>query len=364
MPLEGIKNLLNYQFQSLKRGRRFFRFCFVNYYKYLICILFENQTITVNEMKVLIWMDIEGISGINDPETGFSDDNYKHLATAEINSAISGLKKGGVTEIDIFDGHGMGNNLILEDLDKTANYLGGGWMYTLADLIRSEKLKEYDAMALIGLHAQEGYKDGFIAHTNSGFTALRMNGKSIGEIQQAAWLFGYFGVPTILVSGDEAAIKESIHFFPDIAAVSVKKKEGDKFVCFPLEEVYSELEEKAFEKISKIKEIKPYSLSGPITVEILYSFAKSAEDMIIFPGYEKKDERTVVYEAKDFIEAFWAYHGFRIVLTDLMKEFYNRILLQVEKEFELEENEKYKKIRKDVFDEMLEKRIQFPEVEF
>lgn len=315
-------------------------------------------------MKVLIWCDIEGISGIDDPETGFTDENYKHLATAEINAAIKGLKKGGVKKVDIFDGHGMGGNLIIDDLDDIADYLGGGWMYTLADLIRTEKLKDYDALVLIGLHAQEGTKDGFIAHTNSGFTALRINEKPVGEIHQAIWLLGYFGVPTLLVSGDEAAIRETEHFFPEIATVSVKKKEEDKFVCFPLEDIYTQLEEKTSVKIMNLKNIKLHSLTGPIDVEILYSFAKSADDMIIFPGYEKKDERTVIYKANDYLEAFWAYHGFRVVLTDLMKEFYNRILLQVEKEFELKDDDKYKKIRKDIFDDMLNKRIQFPEIEF
>lgn len=315
-------------------------------------------------MKVLIWCDIEGISGIDDPEKGFSDENYKHLATAEINATIRGLKKGGVIEIDIFDGHGMGNNLILDELDEAATYLGGGWMYTLADLIRLNKLGAYDALILIGLHAQTGVKDGFIAHTNSGFTALRLNGQPIGEIQQAIWLLGFFEVPTLLVSGDDAAIKETKHFFPDIATVSVKKKEDDKFVCFPLEEIYVQLEEKTYEKITKLKDIQPYNLSGPIDVEILFSFSKLADNMIILPGYEKKDERTVIYKAKDYLEAFWAYHGFRNVLSDLMKEFFNRILQKVEKEFNLEENEKYKKIRKEVYEDMIEKQIQFPEIEF
>ncbi|NPD88597.1 MAG: hypothetical protein HGN29_07725 [Asgard group archaeon] len=315
-------------------------------------------------MKVLIWIDIEGVSGIDDPDTGFKDNNYKHLITAEINAAIKGLKSAGVIQVDIFDGHGMGDNVILEDLDEIASYLGGGWMVTLAELIRSEKLGNYDALVLIGLHAQEGTIDGFIAHTNSGFTVLRMNEKPIGEIEQAAWLAGYFGVPTILVSGDDAAIKEANHYFPDIATVSVKKKEGDKFVCFPLKEIYKQLEEKAFERITKLKEIKPYVLSGPIIVEILYSFSKFAEDMVIFPGYEKKAERTVIYEAKDYLEAFWAYHGFRIVLKGLMKEFYERILQRIERELDIEDNETYIKIKKEVQEEMLNERIEFPNISF
>ena len=318
----------------------------------------------MKELKVLIWCDIEGISGIDDPENGFKDDKYKHIATAEINAAIKVLKKGGVTKVDIFDGHGMGDNLIVEDLDEIVTYLGGGWMYILADLIRSEKLRNYEALVLIGQHAQGGTKDGFIAHTNSGFTALRLNDKPIGEIGQAVWLAGYFGVPTILVSGDEAAVKETNHYFPDIVTVSVKKKVENKFECFPEEDILKKLEERAFEGIQKIEQLEPYNLLGSISVEILYSFAKLANDMIIIPGYEKKDERTVIYQAKDYLEAFWAYHGFRIVLNDLMKEFYQNLLLEIEKEFELKDTEKYKILRKKVVDEIYKEKIEFPEIEF
>ncbi len=47
-----------------------------------------------------------------------------------------------------------------------------------------------------------------------------------------------------------------------------------------------------------------------------------------------------------------------------MKEFSERILGEVVKEFNLEKDEKYKKIRKEIYEDMLEKRIQFPEIEF
>jgi D-aminopeptidase len=237
-------------------------------------------------------------------------------------------------------------------------------MYTLADLIRSEDIGKYDALILIGQHAQEGTKDGFIAHTNSGHTALRLNGKPTGEIGQAVWLAGHFGVSTILVSGDYAATREANHYFPDITTVSVKKKVDEKFVCFPVEDVLKELEEKAFEQIKNLEKIERYVLSGPISVDILYSFPKLAESMTIIPGYEKKDKRTVVYEADNYLEAFWAYHGFRVVLNEFSKDFYKNIATRVEMEFNLKDNEKYKKWRKEIVKEFYKDKLGFPEIKY
>jgi D-amino peptidase len=314
-------------------------------------------------MKVLIWDDIEGIAGVSDPNQGFSDGTYKQMITMEVNAAIRGLVKAGAREIDIFDGHGMGDNLLVEDLDSAANYLGGGWMTTLAGLIRTEKLGQYDALVLMGQHAQNGTVDGFLAHTNSSFTALRLNDQPIGEIGQAGWLAGHFGVPLLFVSGDDAAIREAVHFFPEIESVAVKRKEEGAFVCRPESDVYKETEEKASRALSKLKEYSPSICKGPITVEILFSLEELAEQLSIIPGYEKVGERTIVYHAEDYLEAFWAYHGFRPVLSSFIGKIFQNAYKKAIEEFNLDENET-NRILSGIQDEMLEGRIAFPEIKF
>ena len=308
-------------------------------------------------------MDIEGIAGIHDPEHGFKDNTYKVLATREINAVISGLEKAGATEIDIFDGHGMGDNLILDELSPAANYLGGGWMVTLAELIKTEKLGCYDALLLVGLHAQEGTVDGFIAHTNSGLTALRMNGQPAGEIEQAGWLAGYFGVPLIFVSGDEAAVREATHFFPEIESVSVKHKKEDSFECRSVEEVYKETTEKSSRALERVRDFTPNTCKEPVTVEILFSLMELAQRLALIPGYEQKDERTVVYQADDYLEAFWAYHAFRPILSSVMKDFYQRVLQGVREKCSLDEK-KLESIFNELKEDLLSERVAFPEIKF
>ncbi|MFW9970847.1 MAG: M55 family metallopeptidase [Candidatus Odinarchaeota archaeon] len=315
-------------------------------------------------MRILIWNDVEGIAGITDQDYNFTDEKYMKLTTAEINAVIKGLKKGGATHIDIFDGHGMGDNLILEELNNQANYLGGGWMVILANLIRTEKFQQYDALVLVGMHAQEGTIDGFIAHTNSKLTALYLNEMPIGEIEQAAWLAGYFNVPTIFISGDEAAIKEANKYLPGIEVVITKKKENENFVSFPLDDVYLELEQKACKALKNINELQPFIFGGPIKVEILFAFEDAAEEMALLPGFEKKDERTVIYHAKDYLEAFWAYQSFRPILKTYESQFFQQILSKVQEKFNLDDENDIQPLFNETYEEFMKKKKSFPSIKF
>jgi D-amino peptidase len=267
-------------------------------------------------LKILVFADVEGISGIDDPNMLSEDfDRVKTLTTGDINAAIRGLRRAGVSKIDIFDGHGMGGNIIVEDLEEGANYLGGGWMTNLRAMIDEGSFKSYDAVILVGLHAAEGTAEGFISHTNTGMTALRINGKYAGESPQIAWLAGYFDVPTILISGDDAVVREAKALLPGIKGVVVKKSTSrTETKLLPLKEAHTLIEEITCDAIQNLRECRPFKIKLPITVEILFLRSEMAETLAKMPRYKRTDERTVSYTAKDFLEAFDAYHACRTVV--------------------------------------------------
>ncbi len=313
-------------------------------------------------MKVLIWFDMEGVSGIDNPRVcDFGSpllQEGRKLGTADVNAVVRGLRRGGATEISIFDGHDFGGNLIAKDLDPSANYLSGGWGDTLIELINTKALAEYDALVLVGHHSQSGTVNGFYAHTVNPDIALRLNDQPVGEIELAAWLAGHFGVRTIMVSSDEAGVNEAKSLLPGIETVAVKKKTGSRVECFPLEEVYTQLEETAYDALSKLEECKPYVLSGPIIIDILYKLSELADNMALFPGYEKKDERTVTYEAKDFLEAFWAFTAFQAILPEFVASFFRQMLRKVKKTVDVD----LKAIQSEVMAEVESKFIPFPPI--
>ncbi len=68
---------------------------------------------------------------------------------------------------------------------------------------------------MLGFHAMMGTPDGVLCHTQSSKTENRYwyNGVESGELAQSAAIAGYYGVPAIMVSGDEATCREARKFF-------------------------------------------------------------------------------------------------------------------------------------------------------
>lgn len=313
-------------------------------------------------MKVLIWFDMEGVSGISDPRMcDFRSPllpEGRKLSTADVNAVIRGLRRGGATEISVFDGHDFGGNLIAKDLDPSAEYLAGGWEDTLEELINTRALAEYDAVVLVGHHSQSGTVNGFYSHTVNPDVALRLNSQPVGEIELAAWLAGHFGVRTIMVSSDQAGVNEAKLLLPGIETVVVKRKTDSGVECFPLEKVHAELEETAFNALRKAEEHEPHVFPGPITVDILFKLSKLAENMALFPGYEKKDERTVTYEAEDYMEAFRAFIAFQAILPEFVASFFRQILRRVKQTVDVD----LKGIHREVTRKIESEFIPFPPI--
>jgi D-amino peptidase len=237
------------------------------------------------------------------------------LTTEDVNAAVRGLRKAGAQQIDVFDGHGMGGNLIVEKLDEGVHYLGGGWMTTLRKMIVGDEIRSYDALVLLGQHAAQGTRNGFLSHTNTGMSALRINGRFAGEAPQIAWLAGYNDVPTLLVVGDDAVVRETEALLPGVQGLVVKRSETrHRTTCIPLDEAHALIEASAYGRLTDVGEIAPCRLPGPFDVEILFAFEEPAELLAQIVGFEKTEERVVRYVTQDYLEAFWAYHSCRMVI--------------------------------------------------
>lgn len=154
-------------------------------------------------MRIAISVDMEGISGTvsfkqivaGNPEF----ERAQRLATADVNAAIAGAREAGATRFFIHDTHWLDQiNLLIDELDESAEYVGGQPLLLWEDLDAN-----YGAAFLIGYHARAG-QSGIMSHVFSDLICdIRLNGRSVGEGMLAAALAGYYGIPTILVTGDD-----------------------------------------------------------------------------------------------------------------------------------------------------------------
>jgi len=131
--------------------------------------------------------------------------------------------------------------------------------------------KSYSGFVMFGFHAMNGTTDGVLFHTQSSESENRYwyNGVESGELAQSASVAGHYGVPPILVTGDEAACREARKFFGE-GIVTVATKQGlarESAVLYPFEEVRKALYEGAKKSIAAIPKCKPYIMTTPIKVK-------------------------------------------------------------------------------------------------
>jgi len=175
--------------------------------------------------KVYISVDMEGISGVNgDDQTSPGGAEYgraRKLMAEDANAAIRGAFEGGATDVLVNDSHGHQRNLLPEDLDPRARLIS----HSFKRHGMMEGLDEtFDAIIFVGYHAKADSPRGLFAHTGSGVVKdLQVNGRSVGEGGMNAALAQWFGVPVVMVTGDDVAVEQQKEATPGVRGVVVKR---------------------------------------------------------------------------------------------------------------------------------------------
>lgn len=232
--------------------------------------------ITALTQKIYIITDLEGASGVYKwSQIDNKDDELNKKACEyymkDLEAVIKGFKEGGAKEIFVFDAHGL-QIIIPELMTPGVKYLTGH--------PRPEGLlgldSTYDGVALIGFHAMEGTENGVLNHTQNPYNHARYwyNGIESGEIAQDALKCGFFNVPVVMVSGDDATCREATKFLgKDVVTVAVKEGIAEQSaVLYAFPDTYKALYEGAKKSMNVLKKCKPYKLQMPIKAKkIFYS---------------------------------------------------------------------------------------------
>ena len=257
-------------------------------------------------MKVYIFSDMEGVSGIARPEyTDPASPKYaegRALLTADMNAAIAGCFDGGATEVVARDAHWSGDNFISEDIDARATIDHGARGQWWGCLDRS-----FDAAMIVGQHAMAGTVDAFLDHTQSSTSwyEFRINGKLTGEIGQFAAMAGHFGVPVVMLSGDRAATVEAKRLLGAIEVASVKYGVGrQSAVCLAPKKARSLIHDAAMRGVKLSRKIKPYRPRLPMVLTVRFTRADHADECAFKPGNRRLDARTVRRTVKDALHLF------------------------------------------------------------
>ena len=261
--------------------------------------------------RFLICADVEGASGVGREEMLSNDEfqQVQEMITGDVNACVRGIRRSeSDAAIDLFDTHGLGGNVLEEKLEKGVRLLGGGWVDILFPLVSEGELARYDGIFLLGQHAANGTKNGFISHTNSELVAFRVNGRDVGEAEQLAWLAGAHGVPTLLVVGDDATQREVNTLLPGVRTVSVKSAiDRQTAECRPVDEVWREIESAAGDAVANVASAAVSIVEEPVQIVVFLAHPSMLESAKKFRGVSLEGESGVRFESDTFVDGWFHY---------------------------------------------------------
>lgn len=257
-------------------------------------------------MKIFISTDMEGIEGISSWNEMTGKEAWcASLLKSELTYVIDTLlKHADIEEICICDSHSRGENLVYGSFgDERVNHIKG---YPRHSYMMEGLDETFDAVMLLGYHASIGTLNGGMDHSYSSscIYRVRLNGEEVGEVEINAYFAGMFGVPVVLVSGDDV-LQAQLKPFLQIPYVRTKEGLGRYTAkMYSPERVKASFEREvmAFLKQEKSFEIK--KLEGETVLEVDLATTVIADAVAIIPGLERTGGRSVRYCSSNYDDVF------------------------------------------------------------
>lgn len=275
----------------------------------LVLLIFGTLTVAnaqAKKMKIYISVDMEGVVGVVSADqltpTGFEYERFRQIMTQETNAAIEAAFAAGATDVTVSDSHGNAENLLIEKLPKNV-LLVRGFPRPLEMMQGIDET--YDGAIFIGYHASTNNVQGVRAHTFSSarLAEVRLNDTTMSEGSFNAAIAGHFNVPVIMVSGDDAAVKEVSSAVGDIEGAVVKWNYGFHSALTVMPEVaYDLIGQKVRTAIGRIKSFKPYKLKTPLQLDVRFKNYRPAEVLSYLSIVERTDSHSIRFIGKDMIE--------------------------------------------------------------
>jgi len=258
-------------------------------------------------MKVYMSVDMEGGTGV----TGLKDimpgqkayKRFRRLLTQDVNAAVEGAIQGGATGIIVNEAHNGMRNLLLEELHPKAELITGfNKPLLMVDGINST----FNAAFMIGYHARAGTAASVVNHTLFlEVLNVRVNGELLGEFGLSTMVAGHFGVPVVLVTGDDKVIKEAVELVGNIESACVKKGiDLTVAQCLPPEESTTRIRDAAKRAVTNVTEYKPLKLTPPLKFEVEFAWTSMAAAATLITGVTRENSRTVTFTSQNAVEGY------------------------------------------------------------
>lgn len=261
-------------------------------------------------MKLYLSVDMEGITGLPDQSfVSASSHNYeraRRIMTEEANYVIEAAFQAGCSNVLVNDSHSKMNNILIDELHPDAELISGGIKtYSMMHGIDSS----FAGAMFIGYHSRAGMP-GVMSHSMiHKIRNIYVNDIQVGEIGMNAMIAGFYGVPVLLVSGDNETAKEAQELIPNVTSAIVKEAVSRSTVkSLSPKKAGALLQKKVKQAIESRNHSKPLLPPESPMLKVEFTNYGAAELAHMMPGTEIIPDTTIVhYHAKDILEAYRAF---------------------------------------------------------
>jgi D-amino peptidase len=258
-------------------------------------------------MRFYISADIEGIVGVVSREhttpQGFEYERARDWMSDTVAAACEAAYASGTSEIVISDSHGSGQNIKLERLPPTVQLVRSS-PRPLA-MMQGIEVGRYEGAMFLGYHSGSTAEAGILGHTmrSVALREVRLNGRVLNEAGVNAAIAGHFGVPVIMISGDDAFVAETREILGDVEAVTVKWVHSllSARTLMP-QAAYDLIREGVTRAIDRRRQFKPFPMPAPIELQVSFKHRLPVDYLSFCKFIERVDAFTIRYRGQDMVE--------------------------------------------------------------
>ncbi|UFQ19167.1 MULTISPECIES: M55 family metallopeptidase [Streptomyces] len=276
-------------------------------------------------MKILISADMEGATGVTWPADVLPGtaqwERCRAMFTSDVNAAVLGFFDGGADEVLVNEAHWTMRNLLLEQLDERAQMLTG--RHKALSMVEGVQHGDVDGVAFLGYHAGAGM-EGVLAHTYlaNQITGVWLDGVRASEGLLNAHVVAEYGVPVVLVTGDDLACEDALGYAPGALKVAVKDHVSRyAAVCRTPARTAADIRAAAKDAAALAVRHEPVT-GGPFTVEVEFDAEHLAMASTVVPGVRRTGERKVAYDSGTMYQGIRTFKAVTTIASAAVEEQY------------------------------------------
>ncbi|MFD7548997.1 M55 family metallopeptidase [Streptomyces sp. NPDC059578] len=276
-------------------------------------------------MKILISADMEGATGVTWPADVLPGtpqwERCRSMFTSDVNAAVLGFFDGGADAVLVNEAHWTMRNLLLEQLDDRVEMLTG--QHKSLSMVEGVQHGDIDGIAFVGYHTGAGM-EGVLAHTYlaNSLTGVWLNGERASEGLLNARVVAEYGVPVVLITGDDLTCEDALGYAPGALKVAVKDHVSRyAAVCRTPTRTAAAIRSAAKEAAALAERHAPVS-DGPFTVEMEFDAEHLSLAATAVPGVARTGERRVAYTNDTMYEGIRTFKTVTTVVSAAVEECY------------------------------------------